>query len=110
MVESFLGAPIVIDAPGLGFVAHRARRFWMNWCRPKILQLAILTDILPYPLVEKIIHPHQVPTELAHAPRFPFASHDKVGQPRICMPTIVGYLSNHAYRLHANGKPGEGQP
>lgn len=33
MIESFLGAPIVIDAAGLGSVSHRVRHFWTNGCR-----------------------------------------------------------------------------
>ena len=47
LVESFLGAPIVMDAAGLGFAAHRVRLFWKNWCRPEILQSEIPTYILP---------------------------------------------------------------
>ena len=38
MIESFLGAPITIDAAGTGSSAHRVRLFWTNWCLPEILQ------------------------------------------------------------------------
>ena len=38
MVEPFLGAPILLDAAGLGSTAHKMRLFWTNWCHPEILQ------------------------------------------------------------------------
>ena len=38
MVESFLGAPIILDAAGLGSTAHRVRLFWTNWERSELLQ------------------------------------------------------------------------
>ena len=38
MIESFLGAPITIDAAGTGSAAHRVRLFWNNWCLPEVLQ------------------------------------------------------------------------
>lgn len=34
LVESFLGAPVLADAAGLGSSAHRVRLFLTNWCRP----------------------------------------------------------------------------
>ena len=45
MVEPILGAPIVLDAAGMGSAAHRIRLFWTNWCRQEVLQLAIPEDI-----------------------------------------------------------------
>ena len=41
MVESFLGAPIVLDAARLGSSTHRIRLFWTNWCSAEILQKAV---------------------------------------------------------------------
>ena len=39
----------------------------------------------------------------------PFTQHNVEGRPRICLPAIVSYPKSHAFRLQANGKPGEGQ-
>ena len=37
-----------------------------------------------------------------------FAKHNKVGHARMVMPTIVSFRKSHAFRMHENGKPGEG--
>ena len=109
MVESFLGAPVVIDAAGLGSVAHRVRLFWTNWCLPEQLQDAIPQNLPPTPSLAAILHPDHVPTVPGHDPIYPFAKLNKVGKPRKCMPTIVSFPRSHAYRKKDNGLPGEGQ-
>ena len=109
MIEAFLGAPVVIDAAGLGSAAHRVRLFWTNWCRPEILQEAMPKDIRPTPSLKQILHDFHVPTKPSHNPRHPFAQHNKVGKQRICLPTIVSFPKSHAFREQANGKPGQGQ-
>ena len=93
-----MGAPIVIDAAGVGSAAHRVRLFWTNWCRPEILQDAFPKDIKPYVPLKSILHPHHVPTLPSRLSSHPFATHNKVGKPRVCMPTIVSYPKSHAYR------------
>ena len=82
MVESFLGAPVVIDAARLGLVAHRVRLFWTNWCQPEQLQDAIPKDLPPTPSLASILHLDHVPTLLGHEPIYPFARHNKVGKPK----------------------------
>ena len=109
MVESFLGAPVVIDAAGLGSVAHRVRLFWTNWCPPEQLQDAIPQNLPPTPSLAAILHPDHVPTVPGHDPIYPFAKLNEVGKPRKCMPTIVSFPRSHAYRKKDNGLPGEGQ-
>ena len=37
LVQSFLGAPVLIDAADLGAAAHRVRLFWTNMLQPAIL-------------------------------------------------------------------------
>ena len=109
MVEAYLGAPIVLDGAGLGSAAHRVRLFWTNWCQPEILQAANPQDKIPQPSLQQILHvDHESPmpnkTSIS-----PFVRHNKLGEKRICMPTIVNYPGSHAYRMQENGKPGEGQ-
>ena len=91
LVESFLGAPVVIDAAGLGSVAHRVRLFWTNWCKLEILQHDIPTDVVPNPSLKQILHHRHIPTKPSRSSQFRFANHNKVNNARICMPTIVSY-------------------
>ena len=109
VVEAFLGAPVLVDAAGAGSTAHRVRLFWTNWCRPEILQDAFPRDVKPYTPLNKILQPQHVPTMPSRSSSYPFATHNKVGKTRVCMPTIVSFPKSHAYRQQANGKPGEGQ-
>ena len=37
LVQSFLGAPVLIDVADLGAAAHRVRLFWTNMLQPAIL-------------------------------------------------------------------------
>ena len=106
MVEAFLGAPIVVDAAGTGSVSHRPRLFWQNFCSSEILQAAFPFDILPHPPLAAILHPFHLPTVPTYTSTPPFALHNRRGQPRITMPTLV---SSHAFRPEANGAPGEGK-
>ena len=39
----------------------------------------------------------------------PYTLHNRRGQPRITMPTLVSFPRSHAFRPKANGAPGEGQ-
>ena len=109
LIESFLGAPVVIDAAGLGSAAHRVRLFWTNWCKPEILQEAIPKNLPPNPTLEHVLHDYLVPTTPSRVSTHPFTNHNKMGMKRVCMPTTVSYPKKFAYREQANGKLGEGQ-
>ena len=109
MIESFLGAPITIDAAGTGSAAHRVRLFWANWCAPEILQDAYPQNICPKPSLQDILHKDHQSTMPSNSPILPFVKHNKINQPRKCMPTLVSYPNSHAYRKRESGKPGEGQ-
>ena len=109
MVEAYLGAPIVLDAAGLGSAAHRVWLFWTNWCRPEILQAAIPRDKIPHPNLQQILHVDQESPMPNKTSISPFVKHNKLGKKIICMPTIASYPGSHAYRMQENGKPGEGQ-
>ena len=109
MIESFLGAPITIDAAGTGSAAHRVRLFWTNWCLPKILRDAYPQEICPKPALSSILSKDHVTTVPSTSPSFPFVKHNVLNGHRKCMPTLVSYPNSHAYRKRENGKPGEGQ-
>ena len=108
-VESYLEAPIVLDAAGLGAAAHKVRLFWTNWCRPEVLQKAIPQDIRPNPSFQSVLHVDHVSTAPTKTSIHPFVDYNKKGKSRICMPTVVSYPRSHAYRPQKNGRPGEGQ-
>ena len=47
LVQSFLGAPVIIDAADLGAAAHRVRLFWTNMLQPAVLQAALPQLLIP---------------------------------------------------------------
>lgn len=65
--------------------------FFLNCCRPEVLQLTIPKNVYPSPSLEKIVHPDHVSFTPVHAPSHPFVKHNKVGNPRRCMPIIISY-------------------
>lgn len=83
MIESFLGALVIINA--------------------------MPQDILPSPSLAEVLHPYHVSTTLDLNWRPPFITHSHIGEPSVCLPTIVTFPKSHAYRPRANGEPGEGQ-
>ena len=109
LVQSFLGAPILIDAADLGAASHRVRLFWTNMLQPAILQAALPKLLLPSPPLSSILKFHHVPTTPGHSDRLPFATHNEQGGARICMPTVVSYLRSNAFRPKENGNLGEGE-
>ena len=96
LIQSFLGAPIIVDAAGLGSVSHRLRHYWTNFCQPSILQNAMPRDILPSPSLADILDPNHISSKPLVPSRWPFVGHNKVGEPRVCMPTIVTYPGSFA--------------
>ena len=109
LVQAFLGAPVLIDDANLGAAAHRVRLFWTNMLPAAVLQAALPKLLPPSPSLDAILHPYHVPTKPGHTDRLPFALHNQVGWERVCMPTVVSYLGSNAFRIKANGAPGEGQ-
>lgn len=73
-----------------------------------VLQAALPTLLLPSPSMDAIHKPHHIPTKSGHTDNPPFATHNKLGWERICMPTVVSQLRSNAYRSKV-GNPGEGE-
>ena len=107
LVQSFIGAPVLIDSADLGSTTHRVRLFWTNFIRPEQLEAALPTGIIPSPTLREILNHNHTPTQVGHEDRFPFARHNRMGQPRICMPTLLSFLRSNAFRTKQNSKPGE---
>ena len=100
---------IIFNRADLGAAAHRVRLFWTNMLQPAEVQSLMPKLTLPCPSLQQLLKPHHIPTKPGHADRAPFATHNKMGGPRLCMPTVVSYLNSNAYRTKDNGNPGEGQ-
>ena len=108
-MQSFLGAPVIIDAPDLGAAAHRVRLFWTNMLQPTVLQAALPKLLIPSPPLSSILKAYHVPRTPGHSHRLPYATHNERGGARICMPTVVSYLHSNAFRPKENGNPREGE-
>ena len=108
-MQSFLGAPVIIDAADLGAAAHQVRLFWTNMLQPAVLQAALPKLLLPSPPLSSILKAHHVPTTPGHSDRLPYATHNEQGGARICMPTVMSYLRSNAFRPKENGNPGKGE-
>ena len=109
IIQAFIGAPVIVDAAGLGSAAHRVRLYWTNFCEPGLLENAIPRDILPSLLLTDILNQNHVSNNPLVPLVWPFVQHNQVGQPKVCLPTIVSYPGSFAFRRRVNGTPGEGQ-
>ena len=109
LVQPFIGALVLIDAADLGAAAHRVRLFWTNFIKPELLQAALLTGLKPKPNLSQTRSHHYTPSLPRHQDRFPFAAHNKIGETRLCMPTLVSFLRSSAFRSKSDGSPREGQ-
>ena len=109
LVQSFIGAAVLIDAADLGAAAHRVRLFWTNFIKPEILQAALPTGLKPNPNLSQILSHHHTPSIPSHRDRFPFLAHNRIGEQRLCMPTLVSFLRCNAFRAKIDGSPREGQ-
>ena len=92
LVESFIGAPVMVDAAGLGAAAHIVRLFWQNFQRPEILHAALPSDLPPAPPLNLILHPYHIPTKPGHSDRNPFSPQNHVGgERRVVVSYIIVY-------------------
>ena len=76
LVQSFLGAPVIIDAADLGAAAQRVRLLWTNMLQPAVLQAALPKLLIPSPPLSSILKAHYVPTTPGHSDRLPYAIHN----------------------------------
>lgn len=108
LVQSLIGAPVLVDAAGMGSAAHRVRLFWSNMLQPAVLQATLPHTLKPSPPLSTLLKEHHIPKP-GHTSRRPFATHNEIGGARVCMPTVVSYPKSNAYRQKDNGAPGEGE-
>ena len=109
LIQAFIGAPIVVDATGLGSTAHRLRHYWTNFCEPSLLQNAMPRDVVLFPFLSDNVDKDHIASKPTVASRWPFVQHNIVGHDRFCLPTIVTYPGSYEFRRRVNRTPGEGQ-
>ena len=107
LIQAFVGAPVTIDAAGLGSAAHRVRHYWTNFCEVALLQNAFPREITPSPSLTYILDKDHIASAPLVASTWPFVGHDFIGRPRVCLPTIMSYPGSFAFRRRTNGNPGE---
>ena len=110
MIRSFSGALVIVDASRIAIRGASCSPFFYHFLLPGILQDGTQRAILPSPHPAEILLPYHVPTTPGQKSGPPFITHNCIGPPRVCFPTIVTFPYNHAYMPRANGDSGEGQP
>ena len=108
-MQGFLGAPTLLNAAKMGLVAHRVRLYLQNFLTLAVLQATMPKMMVPTPTLQRILGPHHVPIEPCHANVRPFAPWNSLGQTRICMPTVVSYITSNAHRPKFDATPREGE-
>ncbi|PTQ34011.1 hypothetical protein MARPO_0084s0073, partial [Marchantia polymorpha] len=103
-VRAWIGSAVLLDAARVGSRAHRARLWWTNLVPREILRHAydsVYRD--PTLTVDRILDVSRYSQVVRVADRSPMALVNRVGQPRMALPTFVSYPASHAYR---DGGPG----
>ncbi|OAE30300.1 hypothetical protein AXG93_3964s1130 [Marchantia polymorpha subsp. ruderalis] len=103
-VRAWIGSVVLLDAARVGSRAHRARLWWTNLLPREILRHAydsVQRD--PTLTVDSILDVFRHSQVVRVADRSPMALVNRVGQPRMALPTFVSYPASHAYR---DGGPG----
>ncbi|PTQ33208.1 hypothetical protein MARPO_0091s0058, partial [Marchantia polymorpha] len=102
-VRAWIGSAVLLDAARVGSRAHRARLWWTNLLPREILRHAydsVQRD--PTLTVDSILDVFRHSQVVRVADRSPMALVNRLGQPRMTLPTLVSYPASHAYR---DGRP-----
>ncbi|OAE24016.1 hypothetical protein AXG93_4079s1050 [Marchantia polymorpha subsp. ruderalis] len=103
-VRAWIGSAVLLDPARVGSRAHRARLWCTNLVSREILRHAydsVHRD--PTLTVDRILDLSRYSHKVRVADRSPMALVNRVGQPRMALPTLVNYPASHAYR---DGGPG----
>jgi site-specific DNA-cytosine methylase len=103
-IRSWNGPAVLLDAARVGLRAHRPRLWWTNFLPKEVLRWAY--EIIPrssHLIVDSILDIGRRSQVVRVADRSPMAVVNRVGQPRMALPTFVSFLASHAYR---EGGPG----
>ncbi len=103
-IRSWIGPTVLLDAARVGSRAHCPRLWWTNLLLKEVLRWAY--EIIPqssHLIVDSILDIGRRFQVVRVADRSPMAVVNRVGQPRMALPTFVSFPTSHAYR---EGGPG----
>ncbi len=99
-----LGEPVAVDAAALGSYAHRFRWKWTNLATAHGISAALEQVTRPEGRhVDHILNVGRHSQEVVHEDSAPLALVNKVGLPRLALPTLMSYPRSFAFR---DGGPG----
>eukprot|EP00877_Chromochloris_zofingiensis_P006431 jgi/Chrzof1/2040/UNPLg00696.t1 len=104
LINSLIGAPVVIDAARFGSRAHRLRNFWQNLCPTHIMQYAVHAAVRPTGLtVQQILDPERLASPVTSSDQLPYYVCNFEGQPRAALPTLMAYTNSRNFRVGRAG-------
>ncbi len=103
-IWSWIGPTVLLDAAKVGSHAHRPRLWWTNLLPKEVLKRAYETvSRSSHLIVDSILDIGRRSQVVRVVDRSPMAMVNRVGQPRMALPTFVSFPTSHAYR---EGGPG----
>jgi hypothetical protein len=103
-IRSWIGPAVLLDAVKVGSHAHHPRLWWTNLLSKEVLRRAY--EAVPrfsHLIVDSILDIGRRSQVVKVVDRSPMAVVNRVGQPRMALPTFVSFPASHAYR---EGGPG----
>jgi hypothetical protein len=98
-IQSKIGPTILLDATSVGLRAHRPQLWWKNLLLREVLKRAYETvSQSSHLIVDSILDIGRCSQVVRVADRSPMAMVNRVGQPRMSLPTFVSFPASHAYR------------
>jgi hypothetical protein len=98
-IRSWIGPTVLLDAAKVGLRAHRPRLWWTNLLPREVLkrtyEIVLRSSHL---IVDSILDIGQRSQVVGIVDRSPMAMVNRMGQPRMALPTFVSFPTSHAYR------------
>jgi hypothetical protein len=100
----WFGQPFVLDAAQVGARAHRVRYLWTNMVPHSVLKQVKMHTVRPPNLtVQQILEPGRRARKVDSSPNKGQYPCNKVGLPRLTLPTLVSRAASYAFRDHGPG-------
>jgi hypothetical protein len=97
-IRSWIGLAILLDAARVGLRAHRPRLWWTNLLPKEVLKQAYETVLQSSHLImDSILDIGRHSQVVRVVDRSPMAVVNRMGQPRMALPTFVSFSTSHAY-------------
>ena len=98
-----------MDLGDHGSAAHQVRLYWTNMLPIGASDKVFPNMLQPSPPLHEVLLPYHEPSVPGNTDQRPFATHNIRRGERICMPKVVSFLHNNAFRPNPDGSLGEGQ-